>query len=145
MALADEPLSWLKMPIWWLGNKENGYVEVHQKKLAQRNQKWIVQINGNQSPEKALDFVGLFLGAPLDKLPKLSDNEFYWEELVGMRVFLQSGDLLGEVAELLESPANAVLVVKNGEKTHLLPFVKSVVIHVLREEKRIIVDWGKDW
>ena len=60
MALADEPLSWLKMPVWWLGNKDAGYIEVHQKKLAQRNQKWIVQINGNQSPEKALDFVGLF-------------------------------------------------------------------------------------
>ncbi len=141
---ADDPKAWLKMPKWFLGNEESGFKSITQKRLECRNNKWIVQIEDSQNRNTAATFEGLLLGAPLESLPTLDENEFYWEELIALPVFLENGELLGKVAELLESPANAVLVVKNDEKTHLLPFVESVVLSVLKGEK-IIVLWDKTW
>ena len=142
---ADDPKAWLKIPTWFLGNEASGFKAITQKRLEYRNNKWLVQIADSQDRDTAATFEGLLLGAPLESLPQLNDDEFYWEELVGLPVFLKDGEVLGEVSELLESPANAVLVVKDSEKTHLLPFVESVVLSVSRSDKRIIVDWGKDW
>ena len=142
---ADSPKMWLQMPIWWLGDSRNGFKEIAQKKLEMRNKKWIVHIQNAQNRNVATLFEGLLLGAPLCQLPQLGNDEFYWEELVGMQVVLPNKDILGNVAELIESPANAVLVVKNNQKTHLLPFVKSVILSVSRSEKKITAEWDKTW
>ncbi len=143
--LADDPQSWLSLPLWYLGNTEKSFLPVRHKKLQQRGEKYLVQIENNESREKALTFEGLFLGAPLKDLPSLSPNEFYWEELKGMMALLPSGEILGEVVDLMESPAHPVLIIKNEKKEHLLPFVPAIVLKVDKTARTILVEWGKDW
>ncbi|MBS1229414.1 MAG: rRNA processing protein RimM [Proteobacteria bacterium] len=57
-----------------------------------------------------------------------------------------SGSLLGRVLGLIETPANAVLRVGDGEKDEqLLPFVAAVVLDVDLAAKTVRVDWEADW
>jgi 16S rRNA processing protein RimM len=51
---------------------------------------------------------------PLEELPPPADDEVYYHELVGMRVELRNGELVGEVAELYELPHGLVLDVRRA-------------------------------
>ena len=81
-------------------------------------------------------------------LPALEDDQFYWRELLGMKVVTEQGYDLGTVKELFETGANDVLLVKArindafGQKERMLPYLPEQVIkHVDKEAKTITVDW----
>jgi 16S rRNA processing protein RimM len=52
---------------------------------------------------------------------------------------------LGRVKSLIETGANQVLVVAEGERERLLPFVEHVVRKVDVPGGVIRADWGLDW
>jgi 16S rRNA processing protein RimM len=52
---------------------------------------------------------------------------------------------LGRVRSLLETGANEVLVVADGERERLVPFVEHVVKAVNVAGGVIRVDWDADW
>ena len=52
---------------------------------------------------------------------------------------------LGRVKSLIETGAHQVLVVVDGERERLLPFVGHVVTVVDVAEAVIRVDWDSDW
>lgn len=72
---------------------------------------------------------------------ELNEHEFYFHEVIGCSVFLQSGEELGEVKEILTPGANDVWVVKrNGKPDALIPYIEPVVKEVNIEEQTIIID-----
>jgi len=79
------------------------------------------------------------------------DNEYYWRDLIGLRVINQQDIELGVVTKLLETGANDVLVVssKNGEadnKEHLIPWtMQQAIVSVDIEQGVIEVDWDQDF
>lgn len=77
-------------------------------------------------------------------LPKLAKNEYYWDDLIGLKVINQANIELGIIDHLLETGSNDVLVVK-GLKEHLIPYLKNVILKVDLEQRIIIVDWDEDF
>ncbi|CDQ19762.1 16S rRNA processing protein RimM [Halobacillus karajensis] len=72
---------------------------------------------------------------------ELDDHEFYFHEIIGCKVFLESGAELGEVKEILTPGANDVWVVKRKQQSDvLLPYIEPVVKEVDTERKAIIID-----
>lgn len=64
----------------------------------------------------------------------------YWEhQVVGLEVFTRAGRRLGEVAEVMETGANDVLVVE-GEREFLIPMTEQVVVSIDLESGRIVVE-----
>jgi 16S rRNA processing protein RimM len=71
----------------------------------------------------------------------LDDHEFYFREIIGCTVYLESGEELGEVKEILTPGANDVWVVKRKGKSDLLiPYIEPVVKKVDPAEQTIIID-----
>jgi 16S rRNA processing protein RimM len=77
-------------------------------------------------------------------LPPPEENEFYWSDLIGLKVVNREGVELGNVDSLMESGANDLLVVK-GACEHLIPFVAAFVGKVDLAAGTIEVDWGEDY
>jgi len=75
-----------------------------------------------------------------DDLGEAGEGEYYWVDLVGLAVVDVRGRRLGEVAELLRAGEADVLVVQ-GEREHLIPFVNDFVKSVDRDARCITVDW----
>ena len=89
---------------------------------------------------------GVFVGAPRSALPATRKDEYYWADLIGLEVVNQHEQSLGKVLGLIETPANDVLRVGDGENTErLLPFVAAVVVDVDLSARRVRVDWEADW
>ncbi len=72
-------------------------------------------------------------------LPKLPEDEYYFHELIGMKVKTQEGELLGSVNEVLETGANDVLVVTCSGKEELIPFIEQVIVNINKEDNEIII------
>lgn len=77
-------------------------------------------------------------------MPATGIDEYYWSQLTGLSVVNQQGIELGEVANLFETGANDVMVVK-GDKERLIPFTEFAVHEVDLDNKKIIVDWDADF
>ena len=88
--------------------------------------------------------MGAELAVPRESLPEPGEGHYYWADLEGLRVVTKDGNELGNVAYLLATGANDVLVVQ-GQKEVLIPFVTgSVVLDVDIAGGRITVDWEWD-
>jgi 16S rRNA processing protein RimM len=99
---------------------------------------------GFENRDQAIESKGQILAVDRQQLPQLEENEYYWDDLIGLNVFdLQHNDL-GKVIELIETGANDVLVV-SGEKERLIPYIPQVIVKIDLTEKRIEVDWDKEF
>ena len=79
------------------------------------------------------------------QLPALPQGEYYWNDLIGLRVINRAGEELGQVCDLLETGAHDVLVVK-GAGEHLIPFVPEQFIERIDIAGGIIeADWDPGW
>ena len=82
--------------------------------------------------------------------PSLEENEYYWVDLIGLSVFNLRGESLGIVKGLMDNGAHPVLrvdtVMPDGRNKELLiPFVSQYVTAVSREDRKITVDWERDY
>lgn len=72
-------------------------------------------------------------------LPKLPEGRYYFHQLIGLSIF-EHDTLIGTVTDILETGANDVFVVSLlGGKELLLPDIKSVILNIDLEKKKIQV------
>lgn len=104
-----------------------------------------VKLKSYETREIAAQLTHTKVGVKQSQLKSLDDTEFYCFELVGMNVVTTTGKLLGQVTDVLPTGANDVLVIQ-GEKRHLLPYLPDRVIkRVNREAHEILVDWDDEF
>ena len=99
---------------------------------------------GFDNRDQAIESKGQILAVDRKELPQLEDNEYYWDDLIGLSVYDLQQQNLGIVTELIETGANDVLVV-SGEKDRLIPYIPQVIVKIDLTGKRIEVDWDKEF
>jgi len=94
----------------------------------------------------AAALVGAEIWVARSALPKPKRGEFYWADLEGLHVATPEGVALGQVSHLFATGANDVLVVRDGERERLIPFVlEQFVRDIDFEAGRITVDWDPEF
>jgi 16S rRNA processing protein RimM len=71
--------------------------------------------------------VGQTLFVPRDSLSDLDENEYYYSDLIGLKVYSTQNEYLGEVNDILEYPHGEILEIYNGDKKILIPFVEAFI------------------
>jgi 16S rRNA processing protein RimM len=105
----------------------------------------LVRLPGYDDRDKAAELSGTDIGIYRWQLPATAEDEYYWDDLIGMRVETLEGLPLGTVDHLVETGANDILVVK-GDRERLIPFIRGSVIARIDLEGRVIrVDWDSDF
>lgn len=99
-----------------------------------------LHFKGINSREQAQIFRGALINIKREEVLPLKEGEFYHFEIVGFVVKTVSGQILGNVHEVLDMPANAVLVVKNDVREHLIPVIRDVIKKIDKENGEIIVE-----
>ena len=101
---------------------------------------WIILFEKINSRNDAEVLKGCRLLLPDDRLRPLQSNEFFLHQILGCRVEDQKGQILGEITDILETGANNVYEVSNGNKAFLVPDVPHVVLELNIETQRMIID-----
>ena len=131
-------------PVWWL-RREGGWREMKVSGAKVQGNTLVAQLNGVDSREAAAELRGFEIGVPREQLPVAASGEFYWADLLGLRVVNKEQDELGRVARIVETGANDVLVVQDGKQEILIPFIASAIVKVDLTAGLIAVDWGRDY
>jgi len=91
--------------------------------------------------EQVKRFVGGTVRIPRSEAIPLPPNSYFQHDLLGLRVVLEDGRYLGEIREIWPTGGNDVLVVRDGERERLIPAIKSLVVEVNLQEKRMVLRW----
>ena len=78
------------------------------------------------------------------ELGEAGQGSLYWIDLVGLEVVNEGGESLGKVEALFEAGDASVMVVE-GDRERMIPFVPAYVKSVNKEAKRITVHWKADY
>jgi 16S rRNA processing protein RimM len=106
----------------------------------------IAKLKGVDDRNQAMAFLQTEISIQREQLPILPTDEFYWSDLIGLRVINEEGIDLGSIFELFETGANDVIVVKNQNIERLIPFVwNDIVEHIDLEKREMRVRWDADF
>jgi len=105
----------------------------------------VAAIEGITDRNAAAEMAGCKILINKSQLPAV-EGEYYWADLIGLVVLTVQGVELGVVDHLLETGANDVLVVNDGKRERLIPFLQQqTVLQIDVDNGRIIVDWDADF
>jgi 16S rRNA processing protein RimM len=94
----------------------------------------------------AAALVGQDIYVAREQLPPPGKDEYYWFDLEGLEVVTTEGVALGRVSHLFATGANDVVVVRDGERERLVPFVQGVYVRsVDLSGGRMVVDWDPEF
>lgn len=138
----DDPADIFSYVPWYL---DHGYGPREIRVAAKRTTGGLAtRLEGVEDRDQAGSLVGAAILIRADQLPALPPGEYYWRQLLGMRVVTLAGADLGVVSRLMETGGNDVLVV-TGDRERLIPYVEHVIKSVDIAEQEIRVDWDPDY
>ena len=143
-------------PQWWIGREDNSTqpgiknspwqaYKVEQIKI--HNDVLVVKLKGVDDRDAAFALKSKHVAVPREALPEPDEGEYYWTDLIGLNVTNQQNVPLGVIADVFETGANDVIVVKDPKdgKERLLPFVDQTILEVDLAQKTMLVDWPTEW
>ena len=88
----------------------------------------IAKIEGVDTPEEAEKLRNKLLYMHRDDL-ELDENTYFIQDLIGMEVRdADSGQVYGKIADVMQTGANDVYVVKGDDREYLVPAIGDVVV-----------------
>ncbi len=111
---------------------------IERVKLKHNNQAQI-KLREIDSVEQTEILIGCTLYLPLELLPKLKGNQFYYHEIIGFEVTDSRFGPVGRVELVLEFPLQAILQLNFAGKEVLIPVADDIITSVDRENRRLII------
>lgn len=104
---------------------------------------YIIHLEGYESINQVEAFKNMHLAVHESQQEALEEDEYYYHQIIGSKVYTEDDDLLGTVKDIMELGSNDVWVVQRatpGKKDALIPFIKDIVKQVDVENKRIDIE-----
>ena len=127
-------------------NLESVFVEIDQKlvpffisNITIRKNKAVVKFEDVKDIEAAEALKERSLYLPLDQLPRLKDDQFYYHEIIDFAVVDAMHGRLGLVSGVYSLPGQDLLVVSCNNKEVLIPVKDEIITRVDRKAREIHV------
>lgn len=131
---------------WWAGPAgKPDWAQVVPEEFVERGGSVIAKLPGIGDRDAAFARKGWQIAVARSEFGPAAEGEYYWSDLVGLRVVNRDGVDLGRVTELMDLGPHQVLRVMRDEREMLIPFVALYVDRVDTAAGEIVVDWGLDY
>ena len=102
----------------------------------------VARVKGVANREDAQALSGVELYARREQLPPPGEDEFYYDDLVGLAAVTREGLRLGRVVALSNFGAGDILEIapEGGAETLLMPFTKAVAVEIDFARGRIVIE-----
>jgi len=147
---ADTPGDLCGLTSWWL-RRSGAWREYEVVEARAHGGSVVARLVGCDDRNAAEALKGSEIAVPRSALPAPRADEYYWADLIGLKVVNLQDEVLGEVTGLMGTGANDVLRVAatrdgaQSERERLVPYVAHVIREVNLARGEIRVDWGLDW
>ncbi|MBL6967607.1 MAG: 16S rRNA processing protein RimM, partial [Desulfobacteraceae bacterium] len=98
----------------------------------------LMKLEGVNSLDQAEDLRGAEVLINREAFSR-DDGEYFWYELVGLKVFLDTGEYLGTVSRIIPAGSNDIYVVGNGEREVFIPAIYEVVKEIDLDTEKMTI------
>lgn len=119
---------------------DNKLVPFFVEHLSLQGQKAVLKLEDVDSIEQAEDLKNKGLYLPLEKLPALEEDQFYFHEIIGYEVKDAEGGMLGIVKGIYELPHQDLVAMEYKGKEVLIPIAEEIIKTVSHEHKILHVE-----
>ncbi len=74
-----------------------------------------------------------------DRLERSGEDEYYWHELIGLDVYLNTGPRIGTLSQILATGGSDVYVVRSGSREVLIPAAREVIEEIDLDRNRMTI------
>ena len=99
----------------------------------------LLKLQGIDTPEVAAKLRDELIHVAVEDAVELPQGKVYLYQLIGIKVRTVEGQPLGQITDILDTGANDVYVVKDGESEVLLPAIPDVVQEINLETGEMVV------
>jgi 16S rRNA processing protein RimM len=99
-----------------------------------------VKFEDVDSEADADEIIGCEIDLPLNMLPKLEGNKFYFHEVIGFEIEDQRLGVFGKIVSINDTSAQPLFEVVNGSVEILVPMIDQFLVKIDRENKRVIMN-----
>lgn len=103
-----------------------------------RNHFLRVRFEDIDTEEDADEIIGADIYLPLEMLPQLDGNKFYYHEVIGFAAKDQRLGAFGTIAKISDNGVQALFEIEKDDATILVPLIDEFIIEVNRDEKFIL-------
>lgn len=130
----------------WLLSSAAGDREISGCKGREQGKGIVASLPEVTDRDRAASLVGCEIKVRRSVLQDPNADEYYWTDLEGLEVATIEGVSLGRISHLLSTGANDVMVVRDGERERLLPFVLDDYVKTVDfAAGRVTVDWDPEF
>jgi len=84
--------------------------------------------------------IGCEIYLPLNMLPKLEGNKFYFHEVIDFEIEDKRLGVFGKIVSINDTSAQPLFEVLNGNVEILVPMIDQFLVKIDRENKKVIMD-----
>lgn len=129
----------------WILIKDGEIREVEVLSGKRQGKSIVARLRGITDRDTAAALIGYKIEINKDLLPATEKGEYYWHDLIGLKVETLEGVDLGLVDSMLETGANDVVIVK-GDKERLIPFLQpETIVNIDLDAGLMKVDWDPEF
>ncbi|MCM3441122.1 ribosome maturation factor RimM [Metabacillus halosaccharovorans] len=100
----------------------------------------LLTFEGLQSIQDVEPFKGSLIKVSESQLSELEEGEYYFHEIIGCKMYSDSGEEIGTIREILATGANDVWVIqRKAGKDLLVPYIDEIVKEINIDEKKIVI------
>ena len=97
----------------------------------------MITMNGYNNINEILKYKGEYVFVNKDDI-ELNENEYLDEDIIGLNVYVDN-NCLGKIKRIDNHGINQVLVIKNDEKSYLVPYNFDIIENIDLEKKEMRV------
>lgn len=102
---------------------------------------WLrIKFEDIDSEADADQIMGKEIYLPLNMLPKLEGNKFYYHEVIGFTIVDKRLGAVGQIQSINDSTAQPLFEVTKGDIEILIPMIDQFIVKVQRETREIHMD-----
>ena len=105
--------------------------------VPQPNNRFLAKFEEFDHVDQVKALVGTALYLPLNELPELSEDQYYFHELVGCQVIDEELGALGEVAVIYDLETQDLIGMNYQEKEVLIPIQEGIIQKVDKTAKKV--------
>jgi 16S rRNA processing protein RimM len=136
---SDDPGYYQKMESVYI-RKKDGPIPFFVESIQITGNKAIIKFEGVDSREEAEELKSGTLMLPVSMLPVLQDDQYYYHDLIGCEILDDDRGSIGNVQDVLEMPADPLLVAIHKGKEVLIPLNEHIVKNVNVRERYLNVN-----
>ncbi len=107
--------------------RQGGIVE----SFAEISGKAVIKIAGIDSPEEARRWANGYLEIDVADRVELPEGQYFQDDLIGLNVVSEFGEILGKIEKVLENPANDIYLCRMPDgRSVLIPAVENVIAKI---------------